>query len=211
MAAVVRIHEAKTDKLKIGQNVLIDVEGVPGKRFPGRVAKIAVVADSQNRWLNPDLKEYETEIAMEKTDVLLKPGVTAHAEIYVESVEDRLAVPVHSVYSKGGKRYVFGVEGNKQLPLEVALGATGTEWVELVKGVTENQVIVTAASEEARRMLPDAGPSERSSKGPPGGGKPKGGENSERRAGPAGTPKPAEQERAAKPAAPPASTTSKGN
>ena len=126
MAAVVRIHEAKTDKLKIGQNVLIDVEGVPGKRFPGRVAKIAVVADSQNRWLNPDLKEYETEIAMEKTDVLLKPGVTAHAEIYVESVEDRLAVPVHSVYSKGGKRYVFGVEGNKQLPLEVALGATGT-------------------------------------------------------------------------------------
>ena len=31
----------------------------------GSVTKIAAVADTQNRWLNPDLKEYETEITLD--------------------------------------------------------------------------------------------------------------------------------------------------
>ena len=94
MLVVVRVHEAKTDKLRLGQAAAVTVEGLPGHQFTGNVAKIAVVADTQNRWLNPDLKEYETEITLDPTDVPLKPGVTAHVEILVESVEDILAVPV---------------------------------------------------------------------------------------------------------------------
>lgn len=175
MTVICRIHEAKTDKLKVGQSAAAEIEGVPGKRFSGKVTKIAILADTQNRWLNPDLKEYETEITLDSSDVPLKPGVTAHVEIFVESVQDRLAVPVQSVYSKGGKRFVFAESKSRIAPVEVTLGSVGTEWVEVIKGVAEGDRIVLAANEEQRRMLPDAPGGEGGSRGQrgPGGMRPR--------------------------------------
>ena len=131
---MLRVHEAKTDKLRLGQLAKITVEGLPGHEFTGKVTKIGVVADTQNRWLNPDLKEYETEITVDPTDVPLKPGVTAHVEILVETVGDSLAVPVQAVYAKSGRRYVFREHRGETVPIEVQLGAIGTEWAEVTEG-----------------------------------------------------------------------------
>ena len=156
MIAVVRIHEAKTDRIKMGQSATLEIEGIPGKRFTGTVTKIAVVADTQNRWLNPDLKEYETEITMEPNGTALKPGVTAYAEILVERVEQRLAVPVQAVYAKAGHNFVFrkGTSAEPE-PVEVTLGSAGSEWVEIVEGIDRGTQVLLAVSEEHERLLPD--------------------------------------------------------
>lgn len=158
MMATVRVHEAKTDKLQIGQSVVVKVEGMPGQRFTGKVSKIAVVADSQNRWLNPDLKEYETEITLDPTDAPLKPGVTAYCEILVETVEDKLAVPVQTVYTKGGQRYVFQETAREPKPVAIALGAVGTEWAEVTRGLTGGEQILLTFADEHKRLVPDAPP-----------------------------------------------------
>ncbi len=170
MMVICRIHEAKTDKLRMGQQATIEVEGVPGRRFTGKVSKIAVLADTQNRWLNPDLKEYETEIVLDAMDVPLKPGVTAHVEIMVETIDGKLAVPVQSVYSKGGNRYVFKDSGRSAVPVKVGIGSAGTEWAEVTDGLSEGDQITLAASEEDKRLLPDS-PSRDRSFGPPGNAK----------------------------------------
>lgn len=156
MIVVVRVHEAKTDKLHLDQRVTIKVEGLPGKTFTGRVTKIAVVADSQNRWLNPDLKEYETEITLDQSDDSLKPGVTAHAEILVESIENKLAVPVQTVYTKNGGRYVFQALGRKVVPTKVQVGAIGTEWAEITDGLSGGESILLAFNDDHKRLVPDA-------------------------------------------------------
>lgn len=161
MMVVVRVHEAKTNKLRIGQPAVVEVEGLPGRRFTGKVTKIAVLADTQNRWLNPDLKEYETEITLDPTDVPLKPGVTAHTEMLVETVEDALAVPVQAVYSKGGRRYVFRADGRNALPLEVQLGAIGTEWAQITDGLSGGEQVLLAFSDEHKRLIPDLPEAER--------------------------------------------------
>ncbi|MHC5110700.1 MAG: efflux RND transporter periplasmic adaptor subunit [Planctomycetota bacterium] len=160
MIVTVRIHEAKTNKIRLGQPVFVEVEGVPDKQFSGSVTKIAAVADTQNRWLNPDLKEYETEITLDDVSGGLKPGVTAHARILVEEVMDAVAVPVQSVYSKGGKRFVFKRAGQDVQPHEIQLGSIGSEWASIVGGVDKGDQILLAFSEEETRMIPDvpAGP-----------------------------------------------------
>ncbi len=161
MIVIVRVHEAKTDKLHMGQRANIKVEGLPGRQFSGTVTKIAVVADTQNRWLNPDLKEYETEIKLDLTDAPLKPGVTAHCEILVETVEDKLAVPVQTVYTKAGRRYAFRQAGSKILPVEVRLGAIGTEWAEIQEGLSAGEQILLSFSDEHKRLVPDLPPAAR--------------------------------------------------
>ena len=158
MTVVLRIHEAKTDKLSVGQSATVEVEGKPGWQFTGKVTKIAVVADTQNRWLNPDLREYETEIMLDSNDAPLKPGVTAHAEILVETLTDTLAVPVQAIYSKTGRRYVFRSSEGKVEYVEVEVGAVSTEWAEIKDGVAEGENVLLAFSEEQTRMIPDLVP-----------------------------------------------------
>lgn len=165
MMVVVRVHEAKTDKLHIGQQVVVKVEGLRDQQFTGTVTKIAVLADSQNRWLNPDLKEYETEITLDPSEAALKPGVTAHVEILVDLVENELAVPVQAIYAKGGKRYVFRREARKAAPVEVTLGAIGTEWASVTAGLTQGDSIMLAFDDELKRQVPDPPPEERGMSG----------------------------------------------
>lgn len=155
MLVVIRVHEAKTDKLRLGQQAIVEVEGLPGKQFSGRVSKIAVVADTQNRWLNPDLKEYETEVTLERTEEALKPGVTAHVQILVETITDQLAVPVQAVYSKGGKRFVFSQQRGEVRPVEIQLGATGTEWAEISGGISANDKVLLAFTDDHKRLIPE--------------------------------------------------------
>lgn len=157
MMVLVRVHEAKTDKLKIGQHVNITIEGIPGKQFTGTVTKIAVLADSQNRWLNPDLKEYETEITLDPSDVPLKPGVTAYAEIMVENIDNKLAIPVQTIYSKNARRYVFKQIGRDTEFAEIKLGAIGMEWAQVNDGLSPGDQILLAFGDEEKRKIPDLG------------------------------------------------------
>ncbi len=160
MMAVVRVHEAKTDKLVLGQRATVTVEGIPGRTFTGTVTRIAALADSQSGWLNPDLKEYETEITLDPTDATLKPGVTAHTEILVDTVENKLAVPVPAIYTKGGQRFVFR-EGTGQSYVPVELGAVGSEWAEIRSGLNPGDRIRLAFTDEDKRSVPDPAPVER--------------------------------------------------
>ncbi len=176
MMVAVRIHEAKTDKLRLEQPVNVTIEGIPGRSFPGKVRKIAALADSQSSWLNPDLKEYETEILLDPTDVPLKPGVTAQAEIMVTTVEDQLAIPVQAIYAKSGRRFVFRQNGKSAEPVAVQVGPVGNEWAAIASGLEPGDRVLMAFTDDHRRMIPDApggeerGPGGQRRKGPGGPG-----------------------------------------
>lgn len=156
MKVKLRIHESLATSIREGLPATVNVEGVEGHVFAGRVTKIAALADSQNRWLNPDLKEYATEITLDRTDVELKPGVTARAEIHIEEVTDALTVPIQCVFSKGRKQFVFRGEGDDAEPVEVQVGASSREYAEIKKGLQEGDEVLLAVSDELKRKLPEA-------------------------------------------------------
>ncbi|HUU82268.1 MAG TPA: efflux RND transporter periplasmic adaptor subunit [Phycisphaerae bacterium] len=158
MMVTVRIHEAKTDKIALGQQALVEIEGVPGQVFTGKVTKIAALADSQNQWLNPELKEYETEITLDQNDAPLKPGVTARADIVVRQAEGVLAVPVQSVFGKGGRNFVFRKTRGGGEPVEVEPGVSSDEFVEIASGLSEGDAILLAVSNDLQRTLPEVAP-----------------------------------------------------
>ncbi len=154
MVVQLRIHEAKTNKLAIGQDAIVEIEGLPGKQFHGRVHKIAAIADTQNRWLNPDLKEYQTEILLDETAESLKPGVTAHVRILVDTIDNQLAIPVQAVFTKGPKQYVFVTQSGVPTPKVVKLGAIGTDWAQIKSGINENDNVLLAFDDKLRRLIP---------------------------------------------------------
>ena len=155
MMVKVRIHEAKTSKIALGQRATVEAEGVPGVVFAGTVTKIAPLADSQNQWLNPDLKEYDTEITLDANEHDLKPGVTARAEILVREVKDVLAIPVQAVFSRGGGNFAFvGDDQSGAEPANIEVGYSSDDYVEVRSGLAEHDTVLLAASDALLAKLP---------------------------------------------------------
>ncbi len=155
MKAVVRVHEAQTQKLKLDLPAAVEVEGFPGRTFTGRVSKIAAVANSENRWLNPNLKEYETEIMLDGEFTELKPGVTARAEILITEMRDVLAVPVQAVFAKAGHYYVFAHRSGDPEPVKVDIGISSNEFVEIKEGLRPGDRVYLVITDDMERRLPD--------------------------------------------------------
>lgn len=180
MKVVVSVHEAQVERLQVGMSAKVTIEGLAGQHFTGKISKIAVMADSQHRWLNPNLKEYETEILLDGKLSELKPGTTARVEIHITELDNVLAVPVQTVFAKAGKYYVFVDEGGKVRPVQVEPGLSSTDYVEIKSGLKENQSVRMAITGEMQLLLPDSGDHDEGEDGdaelkkgpPPGAGKP---------------------------------------
>lgn len=154
MIVSTRIHEADRHSVGEGLPCRIKVPAVPGRFFEGKVAKIARFADSEHRWLNPELKEHATEIVLDATDAPLSPGDTAEIEILIEELSDVLAVPVQSVYPRGSKRFVFATDASGTRPVEIKTGRSNTTMVQVVSGLSSGDRVMMSATEQMLASLP---------------------------------------------------------
>lgn len=160
MKASFRVHEAKIERLSLGLPASVEIEGFSGRRFTGKVSRIAVLADSNN-WMNRHLKEYETEVLLDGTFSDLKPGTTTKVEILITQLSDVLAVPVQSIFGKAGRYYVFLDDHGQARPTEVKIGLASTDYVEIKEGLEPGQVIRLAVSDDLKLLLPDESDSQK--------------------------------------------------
>lgn len=149
-----RIHEADRHRVLVGQRCIIKATSAPDRTFNGTISKIGKFADSTNRWLNPELKEHATEIQLDASDAALAPGDSAQIKIMIEDVPNVLAVPVQSVYARGAHNYVFVDRGGTARPVEVKLGRSTTNLIEVVSGLSSGDRVRMTADEALLATLP---------------------------------------------------------
>lgn len=143
MAVRVKIHEAQIKKVKRGMKARIQIEAFPDETLHGEVAKVGVLPDSQDRWMNPDLKVYQTMINIEGTYEWVKPGMSTRVEILVDTLEDVVYVPIQAVTPIEGKHYCHLVNGGG-IPErhEVVVGEFNDEFIEIKSGLTEGRQVL---------------------------------------------------------------------
>ncbi len=167
MLVTTRIHEADRHKLRDNLPAIVRVTAVPNQTFTGKISKIAKFADSQNRWLNPELKEHATEILLDEAHAKLSPGDSAEIKILIEEVQNVLAVPVQAIFARGRKSYVFVIRNGGVEPVEVKLGRSSTNLIEVVEGLRAGDRVRLAADERMLSMLPEIKQSDERAAGPP--------------------------------------------
>jgi HlyD family secretion protein len=143
MSVNVKIHESYIKKIKVGQKARITVDAYPDQPLMGEVTVVGVLPDSQNRWLNPDLKVYLTTVTIQGTNIWLKPGMSAKVEILVDHLNDVVYVPVQSIVAANGKQYCFVSDSfGKPDRREVQIGEFNDEFIEVKKGLSEGDRVV---------------------------------------------------------------------
>jgi multidrug resistance efflux pump len=147
MIVKVKIHEGYIKKIRKGQKARVTVDAYPDKVLAGEVTKVAVLPDSQNRWLTPDLKVYLTTISVEGTHDWVKPGMSAKVEILVNRIGDCIYVPVQAISPDADKQVCYVSRGLKPERREVQTGEFNDEFIEIKGGLNEGELVLLRAPE----------------------------------------------------------------
>lgn len=141
MGVSVNIHESQVKKVRIGQQVLVQVDAEPGKVLQGRVAELAVLPDSSSSRYTPSLKVYPCTIHIEGTHPWLKPGMNAKVEIIVQQLADVMYVPVQSIEVENDHHFCYVEKGGKLERREVATGAFNDDFIEIRQGLNPGDLV----------------------------------------------------------------------
>jgi HlyD family secretion protein len=88
MQLQVDIDEADIGKVKVGDAALFSVEAYQGRTFPAAISELRFAPKTVD-----GVVTYEAILSIDNSDMLLRPGMTATADITVAEIKDTLAIP----------------------------------------------------------------------------------------------------------------------
>jgi HlyD family secretion protein len=88
MEVLVDVDEADVGKVKIGQTVTFNVDAYPDRKFPAEVQDIRFGSE-----VIQGVVTYKAVLAIENSELLIRPGMTATAQVVVREMKDALLVP----------------------------------------------------------------------------------------------------------------------
>ena len=157
MKTVLRIQEAQVSRIHEGQRAVVKIVGIHDP-VGATLSKISVLADSGQRWWNPDLKEYPVDLVLDYTPAGVKPGMGATAEIFIDRAEGVLAVPLAAIYSAGQDIYLFVRQGDQFLPRKVRVGRTNDVYAEILDGaIKKGEDVLILQVGQGQELLEKAG------------------------------------------------------
>ncbi len=150
--AEIKIHESNLQRIHINLPVIITIEAMPGKTFYGRVETISPLPDAQSVFMNPDLKVYNTQIAINGNGDDLRSGISCQAKIIIEQFDNTMYIPVQAVLRIAGKPTVFVVKGNELERRVVELGPDNNRVIQIKSGLFKGEKVVLAPSLSAAQL-----------------------------------------------------------
>ncbi|MFQ5565356.1 MAG: efflux RND transporter periplasmic adaptor subunit [Paracoccaceae bacterium] len=135
----VDVFEEELPWVRVGDQVEMQVDAVPGTSFTGRLTYIYPYAERQTRTIKARL-EFPND------RLLLKPDMYANVAIRANPVADVVAVPSEAVLRSGLREKVFVVrEPGKFEPRDVRVGVASEGWTEIREGIEPGEEVVVSA------------------------------------------------------------------
>jgi cobalt-zinc-cadmium efflux system membrane fusion protein len=135
--ATANIYEKDLSQVSPGQRVRITVASLPDQIFEGQITTVGSVVDGETRVV-------PVQAELDNAQGTLKPGMFAALEVLTESTPAAvMAIPQSALVEANGQTLVFVRNGNAFEPVEVTLGRTAGDQVEVLSGLFEGDEVVT--------------------------------------------------------------------
>jgi len=147
------VDETELARLADAQPARVVFRSEPGAEYPGVVARVGREADRETR-------EIVVDVRVEKLPANWAVGQRAEVFIRVDRREGVTTLPAALVLVQGGKTGVMVDDGGKARWREITIGLRGREVVEVTKGLSAGDVVVSPASaasgplRDGRRISP---------------------------------------------------------
>ncbi|MFA5188646.1 MAG: biotin/lipoyl-binding protein [Patescibacteria group bacterium] len=140
----VDVPESDIIKIKINNPVTITLDAYGSStEFTGKAIYIDVAET-----LLSDVVYYKVTVALDKTDLEVKSGMTANVDIQTAQKDDALYVPNRAIkQTTDGKPYVEVLKFGNPQKIDVSIGLKGDQGTEITSGLSEGQSIIVFSSQ----------------------------------------------------------------
>src|SRR5436309_3283097 len=145
------INQADVTRLKIGEQVDVQVEAVAGLKINGTVERIAPQATIRN-----NIKGFAARILLKDVDPRVRPGMTANVQIPVASADSVVAVPLAAVFTETNPengqtdRYVYVKKDDGFERRPVQIGVSDYFYAEVQGGLSAGEIVALELPETER-------------------------------------------------------------
>jgi HlyD family secretion protein len=132
------LNELDLPKISTKNPVEIVFDAYPDKTFKGKITWI-----SQSSVLdNENVQTFPVEVSFANPKQLIKPGMSADAQITVSEKENVLAIPLVSINKKEDKIFVKILDDNKVKEVEIKPGISTLDFLEVRSGLNPGDLLV---------------------------------------------------------------------
>jgi membrane fusion protein (multidrug efflux system) len=136
---MIRVYVGVPEKfvrfVKRGQLAWIDVQGLPGQKFYGRITRF-------NYALNPQTRTMRTEIDLFNSSHKIYPGMYVRAHILLKTYRNTLSVHHMAVVEGRHGDFVYLLRGGKRIRVPVVAGVRNGDFVQILHGLDENDTVL---------------------------------------------------------------------
>jgi RND family efflux transporter MFP subunit len=134
------VFEQDIALVKSGARAKVKINAYPEREFEGPVTYIYPT-------LNAATRTIQVRVELPNPGQLLKPGMFANVDLGVAARKNTVTVPGSAVIDSGKRQIVLvqAKEGRFE-PREVKLGARSDDYVEVLEGVKDGELVVVAAN-----------------------------------------------------------------
>ncbi|MEG4283665.1 efflux RND transporter periplasmic adaptor subunit [Microcoleus sp. A006_D1] len=135
--ATANIYEKDLNQVKQGQEVRVKVANWPDRTFTGKITLIGSSVQGETRVV-------PVKAELDNSNGELKPGLFAELEILTEKTATNiLAIPSTAVVDVSGKKTVYVQNGDAYQAVDIEIGQTAGDLVEVKSGLFDGDLIVT--------------------------------------------------------------------
>lgn len=147
LQAVISVTEQAVNRIWEGSELKIVIPAAGKDAFSGKIVSVSPVIDAETF-------SYNVLIDIPNKNNLIKPGMTAKANIMSEKREDIIVVPVNSILTEDSGKYVFTIENDRAVKRFVDTGISNDDMVEITKGLEKDQLLVVKGHQFLRHNDP---------------------------------------------------------
>jgi membrane fusion protein, multidrug efflux system len=142
-----RVPEMYLSQIKPGQELTIKVDAYPNDVFRGRIYALEPAVDEKTRTV-------VVRAQIPNLQNKLRPGMFARVNVLLSTRPNALVIPEQAIWPQGNDTFVYRVVDGKAALTKIELGVRRPGEVEVLKGLTANDVIVT----DGQMKLKDGAP-----------------------------------------------------
>ncbi|QLF70432.1 efflux RND transporter periplasmic adaptor subunit [Peteryoungia desertarenae] len=171
MELQVSIDEADVGQVQVGQKAEFTVDAFPDQQFPAKITAIRYVSETVN-----DVVTYKGILAVRNDDLLLRQGMTATADIIVQSITDAILIPnaalrytppTLEIEEESSGFSLFGPPRTRSIAPPEPVGTERTVWllrndmpvainIEIGASDGQNTVVVSGNIQEGDLLITDS-------------------------------------------------------
>jgi membrane fusion protein (multidrug efflux system) len=142
-----RVPELYLSQIKPGQGLSIRVDAYPNEAFQGKIYALEPAVDEKTRTV-------VVRAQIPNLQNKLRPGMFARVTVLLSTRPNAVVIPEQAIWPQGRDTFVYRVVDGKAALTKVELGVRHPGEVEVLKGLSANDVVVT----DGQMKLKDGAP-----------------------------------------------------